>query len=74
VRAFYAVLFRLAPAGNPVLAGDSAGYLAIARWIGGVGQTPQHDGPPYAVGYGLLQVPGYLATSDATTSTASGSS
>lgn len=67
VFAFYLLLFRLAPAGNPVLSFDSTGYLATARWLAGVEPVPKQLGAYTAFGYSLPLTLPYLIVDDATT-------
>lgn len=64
VIAYYAACFALAPAGQPVLIPDSAGYLAVGRWVAGAGEVPQQIGVLYSWGYGALFTFPYLFSTD----------
>lgn len=64
VVAFYGLLFALAPASQPALLPDGAGYLAVGRWLSGAGGLPQQIGVLYSWGYGALFTFPYLFSTD----------
>jgi hypothetical protein len=62
VAVFYGALFAIAPADRPVIMDDQAGYVAIGRWLTGVGELPQQLSPFYSWAYGTLFTVPYLFT------------